>query len=205
MWLADLFSTRKTNRFFELAKAQAALLVDAANAFKQFVTTGAKEDADRIDRLRAQGRELLDQVTAALRDAFVTPIDRQDIYNLGEALDDMLGYLNNATREINLFAVHPTHQMQAMAEVLATAAMQIKEAVELLQSDPARSWRCAKAAEATEGLVEDQYRHAVLTLFDGSDFHLILKQREIYRHLSNSADRAQAIGRLIGKIVVKAT
>lgn len=205
MWLSDLFSTRKVNRFFELSSAQATILMHAASGFKAFVCDPSRETSDKIDQLRKDGRAVLDQLTNALRDAFVTPIDRQDIYNLGEALDDMLGYINNAAGEITLFGVRPTEQMQAMAEVLATAAGRIKEAVDHLHPDPALSWRCAKDIQAAEGLVEDQYRHALLALFGETDVPTILKEREIYRHLSNSADRAQAIGRLIGKIVVKAT
>ena len=205
MWLADLFSTRKIDRFFELASAQAAILLHAATAFKAFVSDGSRETSDRIDQLRKDGRDVLDKLTNALRDTFVTPIDRQDIYNLGETLDDMLNYINNAAGEITLFGVDPTEQMRAMAGVLATAAGRIKEAVDHLKTDPALSWHCSKDIQASEGLVEDQYRHALVSLFGETDIPTILKQREIYRHLSNSADRAEAIGRLIGKIVVKAT
>lgn len=205
MWLADLFSTRKVNRFFALAAEQAAILLDAASSFKDFVCGGPAQLPERIERLRTDGHDVLDRLTSALRDAFVTPIDRQDIYNLGESLDDMLRYINTATIEIVLFGVQPTEQMQAMAEVLVSAAQRIKEAVDHLRTDPARTWRCAKDIQASEVLVEDQYRHALVTLFDGDDICAILKQREIFRHLSNSADRASAIGRLLGKIVVKAT
>ena len=206
MWLADLFRTRKLDRFFALATTQAALLLRSALLLKDCVSGGAPPQSfKRMDRLRQEGRAILNQLNTALRDAFVTPIDRQDIYNLGEALDDMLGYLNNAAREIALFSVPLTSQMREIAEVLVTSAQQIRDAVDQLQNDPAQSWRCAKAAQAAEGLIEDQYRQALTVLFDEPDFHMVLKQREIYRHLSNSADRALAIGRLIGKIVVKAT
>jgi uncharacterized protein Yka (UPF0111/DUF47 family) len=51
--------------------------------------------------------------------------------------------------------------------------------------------------------MEDLYRAALARLFAGDDVREMLKVREIYRHLSNSADRADAIGKLIGKIVVK--
>ena len=205
MWLSDLFRTRKLDRFFSLAATQAAILLRSALLLQECLSGAPPQSFERIDRLRQEGRVVLDQLNTALRDAFVTPIDRQDIYNLGEALDDMLGYLNNAAREIALFKVPLTPQMREIAEVLVSSAQQIRDAVDQLQNDPAQSWRCAKAAQAAEGLVEDQYRQALTFLFDEPDFHVVLKQREIYRHLSNSADRALAIGRLIGKIVVKAT
>jgi uncharacterized protein len=205
MWLADFFSSRRINRFYELSQRQTDILVSAATLFREYVCGNTKGLSARINDTRAKGRDVLSELETALRDSFVTPIDRQDIYNLGEMIDDMLNYINNAAREIELFSVTPTPQMQRMSVVLEAAARHIKDAVDALRKDPQTSWTCARKVERTEGLVEDEYRKAVLELFGGSDFHAILKQREVYRHLSNSADRALAVGRLIGKIVVKAT
>jgi uncharacterized protein len=205
MWLADLFSSRRINRFFTLAQEQAELLVQATAALKQFLSSGSAELSEQINSLRSKGSRVLDELNTALRDSFVTPIDRQDIYNLGETVDDMLNYINNAAREVSLFHVSTTPQMQKIAETLEASARLIKQAIDYVQQDPQRAWKCARDLQEAEGRVEDRYRQALLELFAGPDFHTILKQREVYRHLSNSADRALAVGRLIGKIVVKAT
>jgi uncharacterized protein len=205
MWLADLFSSRRINRFFTLAQEQAELLVQATALLKEYLTSGSAGLSERINDLRSKGGRVLDDLNTALRDSFVTPIDRQDIYNLGETLDDMLNYINNAAREVSLFQVSTTPQMQKIAEILEASARLIKQAIDHLQRDPQRAWKCAHDLQEAEGRVEDRYRQALLELFAGPDFHTILKQREVYRHLSNSADRALEVGRLIGKIVVKAT
>jgi len=132
-------------------------------------------------------------------------MDRQDIYNLGEAIDDMIDYLNSAAAEISLFKVSSTDHMRAMATILDDAARSIAASVKCLKSDPPRAWERAREAQHAENLVEERYRIALAELFDGDDIHEIFKLREVYRHLSNSADRADAIGRLIGKIVIKAS
>jgi uncharacterized protein len=205
MWLADIFSSRRINRFFTLSQQQADLLVQAAELFREYLASASADVAEKINSKKLRGDEMLKELNTALRDTFVTPIDRQDIYNLGETLDDMLTYINNAAREIRLFGVPVTPSMRKIAEILEAAARLIKQAVDYLQREPQRAWQCALAIQEAEGRVEDRYRQALLELFGGSDFHTIFKQREVYRHLSNSADRALAIGRLIGKIVVKAT
>jgi uncharacterized protein Yka (UPF0111/DUF47 family) len=205
VWLADLFSSRRINRFFAFSERHAGLLVQATSLFKDYCANGSFELANQINALRLQGSSVLNDLNTALRDSYVTPLDRQDIYNLGETVDDMLKYVNNAALEITLFGVQITPQMREIADVLDAAARQIKQAIENLRLDPQRAWQCAQDVEQAEARVEDRYRSAVLELFDGSDYHTIFKQREVYRHLSNSADRALAIGRLIGKIVVKAT
>ncbi len=203
MWLADLFMPGREDRFLSLLDHHVALLVEVAQTFRRYVSEEKPALSDEIDRLEKEADACVRELTTALRDAFITPIDRQDIYNLGEAIDDMIDYLNNAAREIAIFKVSSTDHMRAIAVILEDASLDIAAAVKALRSDPQLAWTKAGQAEHAENLVESRYRTALAELFEGSDVSLIFKVREVYRHLSNSADRADAIGRLIGKIVVK--
>jgi uncharacterized protein len=205
MWLADLFMPGREDRFLSLLDRHVDLLAQVAQKFRRYVTEGTPSLSDEIDQLEKEADGCIRELTTALRDAFITPIDRQDIYNLGEAIDDMIDYLNNAAREIAIFKVSSTDHMRAIATILEEASLDIAAAVKALRNDPQQAWTKAGQAQHAENLVEDRYRTALADLFEGSDVSLIFKLREVYRHLSNSADRADAIGRLIGKIVVKTT
>jgi len=141
----------------------------------------------------------------ALQDTFVTPIDRGDLYTLSEAIDDMLDYLNNAARELKLFGIGATPEMGEIGTILLDSSNHILDAVTSLPHETRRAIDGARAAIQSEHRVEDVYRRTITRLFDNPDLPTALKRREIYRHLSNSADRAEAIGRLILKIVVKVT
>lgn len=205
MWLSDLFSSRRTDRFQVLLMRQTENLVKGAATFNRYLDEGSPELSDEIDGLELQGDDLITALTTALRDTFVTPIDRQDVYNLGEAIDDMLDYINNAAREIKVFGVLPTAEMKDMARIILGAVQEINIAVVNLQSDPQKAWDCARHAQDAQNEVEDCYRSALVELFKGTNIGEIFKTREIYRYLSNCADRVDDTGRLIGKIVVKAT
>jgi uncharacterized protein Yka (UPF0111/DUF47 family) len=65
----------------------------------------------------------------------------------------------------------------------------------------------AQRAKALENRVEDVYREAIADLFNGPEDveHIVqmLKLREVYRHLSNAADRGDEAANIIGDIVVK--
>jgi hypothetical protein len=65
----------------------------------------------------------------------------------------------------------------------------------------------AVRAKALENRVENVYREAIAALFVGTknvnDVVEMLKLREIYRHLSNAADRGDEAANVIGDIVVK--
>ena len=203
MWLADMFLPARADRFISLLHRHADILRRVAHSFNDYLDSGTASTPDEIERLEKEGDKMLADLTNALRDAFVTPIDRQDIYGLAESIDDMIDYLNNATREIQLFGVSATEPMRAIARMLQDAADSIAAAVPTLKSDPQAAWAHAIEAQHAENLIEDRYRKALAELFNSQDIALIFKLREIYRHLSNSADRADSIGRLIGKIVVK--
>ncbi|HXW77716.1 MAG TPA: DUF47 family protein [Candidatus Eremiobacteraceae bacterium] len=205
MWLSDLFNPERERRFFDILSHLAALAREAAEKLAAYVNGGDPSSPSQIAALRRQGRAGLQQLIDAIRNTFVTPLDRTDLYNLGEGLADMLDYLDNAAAEIELFGVAPTDAMRRMCEGLRGAADQICIGVGSLQSKPAQAYASGEAASSAEEAIEDLYRHALAALFEGQDYATIFKTREIYRHLSNSADRADAIGKLIGKIVVKNT
>jgi uncharacterized protein Yka (UPF0111/DUF47 family) len=67
----------------------------------------------------------------------------------------------------------------------------------------------AVRAKALENQVETVYREALVDLFEGiedvRDVVRVLKMREVYRHLSNAADRGDEAANIIGDIVVKMT
>ena len=205
MWLADLFGTSKQQRFFELLRRQTALLAQATKKLAAYVESGNANLADEIADLERHADETLQALIGAIRDTFVTPLDRQDLYYLGEAIDDMLDYVNSAASEFRLFAVAPTPAMRSMCGILLEAAGEIDSAIAAISNDTPAAYAHARSASSAENRMEDLNRSTLAELFEGDDVHTMLKLREIYRHFSNSADCADAIGKLIGKIIVKTT
>ena len=63
----------------------------------------------------------------------------------------------------------------------------------------------ADAARKAERKVEKAYRRAIAELFQGDDYIHMFKRREIYRHLSNAADRMANCANTLHDIVVKMT
>jgi len=203
MWLADMFQAAPGRRFFDILARHSAILREAAFALAQYVDSGDPRLAPAVLEFERRGDIELAQLIDAIGDTFVTPLDRQDLYNLGEAIDDMLDYLASAAAEIELFGVAPTPAMREMCAILVDAATSVDAAVTAIASDRKKAGALAREASSAENRMEERYRRALAQLFDGDDVRAMLKLREIYRHLSNSADRADAVGKLVGKIVVK--
>jgi hypothetical protein len=96
-----------------------------------------------------------------------------------------------------------------MVSLLQDAAAEIHMSMQRLKDNPGVAVEHATRAKALENRVERVYREAIAALFtDVKDVHQVtsmLKLREIYRHLSNCADRGDEAANIIHDIVVKTT
>ena len=157
----------------------------------------AEKDADEVRRI------LIDE----LNRSFVTPIDREDLFSLSRAIDDVLDYADTTVDEMVTLGVQPNPYLVRMVSLLRDAAEEINRGVQHLKDRPSVANDHAVRAKALENRVESVYREAIGALFSGPRDveHIVemLKLREIYRHLSNAADRGDEAANIIGDIVVK--
>jgi hypothetical protein len=158
-----------------------------------------EEDADEVRRI------LIDE----LNRTFVTPFDREDISALSRAIDDIMDYAWSTVQEMELLHVSPTPHLQRMVSLLHEAAREVHMAMLRIKDHPGVAAEHAQRAKALENRVEHVYREALADLFEGpagpKRVIVILKMREVYRHLSNAADRGDAAANIISDIVVKMT
>lgn len=157
----------------------------------------AEKDADEVRRL------LIDE----LNRSFITPFDREDLFALSRAIDDVLDYADTTVEEMVTLGVTPNPYLVRMVSLLRDAAEEINRGVQHLVDRPSVANEHAVRAKALENRVESVYREAVGALFSGPRDvdHVVemLKLREIYRHLSNAADRGDEAANVIADIVVK--
>lgn len=158
-----------------------------------------EEDADEVRRI----------LISELNRTFVTPMDREDISALSRAIDDIMDYAWSTVQEMELLHVTPTPYLQRMVSLLHEAAREVHLAMLRLKDHPEVASEHAQRAKALENRVEHVYREALADLFEGpagpKRVITILKMREVYRHLSNAADRGDAAANIISDIVVKMT
>ena len=137
----------------------------------------------------------------------MTPFDREDIFALSGAIDDVLDYAYSTANEMDVFGIKATPYMKRIATLLRDAAFEILQAVDRLEEHPNVAGDHVKRAKALENRVEETYREALADLFSHAESleHMleILKFREVYRHLSNAADRGDEAANAIANIVVK--
>jgi uncharacterized protein len=207
MSLRNIFKP-KPNKFLQLMVEQTQLTVKGLELLRIYLQKRDSTVAKQIAATEKEADEVRRIVIEELMRTFVTPIDREDIFSLSREIDDVLDYANTTVDEMEILDVDPTPYMPRMASLLFEAAQEIELAVErLMDKHYSVAADHAQRAKALENRVETVYREALADLFRGvKDFkHVmnVLKVREIYRHLSNSADREDTAANVISDIIMK--
>lgn len=188
---------------------QAEIVVKGLEQLLDYMTRPTEETAAKVKASEEEADEVRRMLVDELNRTFVTPIDREDIYALSRAVDDLIDYGKSTVEELNLLQVKPDGQLRKMAELLLDGAREIHLALQRLEDHPGVAQEHARKAKRVENDVERVYRRAVAELFSGpaepAAIIDMLKRREIYRHLSNAADRADQAADIISHIVVKMT
>lgn len=204
MWLRDkLF--RKKKDFMSMLTSQSNKTVEGMKALVDFMMEPNKEKAEKVEELEQEADELRRILIDELNRSFVTPIDREDIFALSRIIDDMIDYARTTVDEMILFNVDTDEHLKKLVSMLYDGSKEISAAMQCLQSYPGVCQEHIIRAKRIENQVEQKYREALAELFKSTDVVTILKKREIYRHLSNAADKADEAANIIGDVLVKTT
>ena len=208
------FTTRnllksQPNRFLKLLQDQATLTLKGLDLLKDYMHGQEPSVAQQLTATEKEADEVRRILIDDLNHTFVTPMDREDIFALSRTIDDVLDYAYSTVDEMEILQVQPSPYMCRIAALLRDAAFEIQLGVQRLEEHPGVANEHAQRAKALENRVEGVYREALADLFSGPQdvAHVIemLKMREVYRHLSNAADRGDEAANVIADIVVKTT
>jgi predicted phosphate transport protein (TIGR00153 family) len=189
-----LFSHASSNAV-EIAR----LLVDLLDRFP--------ENAELIRRIKDcehEGDRLTREVVDLLNRTFVTPFDRDDMYRLAAAIDDVCDHVDEAADNIALYGVRVVPpDARAQADVILRSAIQLDEAVGLLEG-----FKDSREQLVELRTLEDEgdrlVREAVAGLFrSGQDPTSIIRWKDIYEQLEDAVDACENAADVLEAILVK--
>lgn len=203
------FSKSKDDVFIHLLTQQTSVTVEGWKALETYVHTGEPGAGRRVVELEKEADELRRVLVDELKKTFVTPMDREDIFDLSLAIDDVMDYALSTVEEIKLLEVTPDPYLKRMVGLVRRAGDELNLAMVRLQENPNVAAEHALRAKKRENQVEKVYREAIADLFaESRDLDQLihaLRMREVYRHVSNAADRGDNAADRIGTIVMKIT
>jgi predicted phosphate transport protein (TIGR00153 family) len=206
--LREFFRPRQ-DKFLQRLIEQAEKTLHGMDALEAYMEGASRDHALAVRQAEKDADEIRRILIDDLNRTFVTPLDREDIFALSRAIDDVMDYAYSTVEEMRILEVAPNGYLRRMVSLLQDAATEIHLAMLRLEKNPGVASEHASRAKAMENRVERVYREAIADLFsEPEDVHDVmekLKLREIYRHLSNCADRGDEAANVIHDIVVKIT
>ncbi len=197
-----IFSKEK-NIFYSLLIQQSGKTLEGLEALANYMNDCSPDNAKQVKKCEEEADDLRLMLIQTLDRTFVTPLDREDIFDLSRAIDDVMDYANSTVYEMEIYGVCADGHIKEMVDILISAGREINHAINILEGQPRIAAVHAVKAKAYENKMEGAYRLALSHLFRGNDTVFMLKMREIYRHLSNAADRGDEAANIISSIVMK--
>jgi uncharacterized protein Yka (UPF0111/DUF47 family) len=211
MGLQDLIDRLlpKDEKFFALLERHAEVLGEAAKEMANFPTNDSDAAAtlERVHDLEHRGDELVREVTLALDETFVTPIDREDIYSLASSIDNVLDNFYGAAQAFVAYEVHTlSPAMREIIQLCAEAALLLKDAVPLIRRRQLELLAPARhQIVALEKRGDAVYQNEMGALYKNStvDAKELLRQQAVLDALEAALDSCQDAADVLENVAIK--
>src|ERR671928_2193221 len=127
----------KEEQYFGMFSQMTSYIYDASRALVEMLSDkngNYEEHSRRIKAIEHQCDELTHNISTRLNKSFITPFDREDIYLMSGALDDIVDLIDDAARAIIIFDIGEIRDYaHDFAGVIERMAEQLREIVATLQ------------------------------------------------------------------------
>ncbi len=182
---------------------------------RQFATTGesvdalvawAHGDASKANVVRAleqEGDEHKRELELALRTAFTTPLEPEDLYTLSRGIEWILNLSKDLVRESEVMACPPDPPLAEMCTALQQSVHLLAEAIEGLEERSDEATEKANAALKAQRQLEMVYRDAMAALLAVPDLREVTARRELYRRVARIGEVVVDVAERVWYTMVK--
>ncbi len=199
--------TPQRREFFDLFSRASSNAVDIGRLLVELLSRYPEDGAELIGRIKEHehaGDELTHEIVTLINKTFVTPFDRDDIYRLASALDDICDHVDEAADNVDAYEVKEIpERARAQADVIHRAAVKLDEAIQRLEGFK-DSRRQLVALRSLEDEGDRLVREAVAELFrSGLDPLSIIRWKDIHEQLEEAVDACENAADVLEAILVK--
>jgi predicted phosphate transport protein (TIGR00153 family) len=205
--LSQLFAP-KEREFFDLFEEAGANIVLAAELLERMLEQWPDhgELARDVVICEQEGDRITHDIIQRLNSTFVTPIDREDIYALASALDDIVDYIEEVADFLGIYRIEaPMTQAQQLAQILHQSCRAVCGAIPRL-----RNFKDIHHYTVEINRLENDgdrvVREALASLFDnGIDPMVVIRWKDIFDRLEDAVDATETVANILEGIVIKNT
>jgi len=190
--------------FYDLLAQHAAKTLEGMQELETWIETGEEKHRVRVPEIERQADALKLDLQLKLAATFITPFDREDIFDLSIKLDEVINGAKAIVREMEAMDVQPKNEsLEQFAIILLEGTRCLHNAFASLKSNPKEAGNQAFLARKSENRFTRVYRQATHTLFAVDDLKSILKTYEVYRQMLLTAERIDTLGEKLIHVIVK--
>ena len=196
----------RDRQFFSLFEEASGNILRAADLLDQMLRNYPENASLARDILicEQEGDRITHDIIRRLNELFVTPIDREDIYALASALDDIVDYTEEVADYLGLYKIEAAfEQAERLAHVLLQACRQLAEAMPRLRNfDDISHFTVEINRLENDG--DRISREAMAALFDdGIDPMVVIRWKDIYERLEAAIDACETVAHILESVVIK--
>jgi uncharacterized protein len=196
----------RDREFFDLFEEAGGNILRATGLLEEMLRDFPEKSELARDILICEqdGDRITHDIIQRLNQTFVTPIDREDIYEMASALDDVVDYTEEVADYLGLYKIEaPMSQAQELAKVLHACGRQIAEAMPRL-----RGFRDISHYTVEINRLENDgdriTREAIASLFDtGIDPMVVIRWKDIFERLEEAIDATEHVANILEGIAIK--
>lgn len=195
-------------RLFQLLVAQSHFLIEASSILSQILSSSPPEHREinhRLHKSEQGADDACHEVCQIINQSFVLPFDRDDLYTLTTAIDDVVDLLDEAGDNIVLYkpAVLPD-DVSTQVDILRKCAeltVTVMESLPSLGEETKRYWI---EINQLENQGDKLYRRIIADMFENAHDPLeVLKIKAVVDALEGALDAFESLAATIESIAIK--
>jgi uncharacterized protein Yka (UPF0111/DUF47 family) len=186
-----------------MLERQVAVTVEGIDALDAWAG-GDPAAADRVRECEHSADDEKRVLRRALTEAFSTPIEPEDLFELSREVDEVLNGAKNLVREAEVMEIRPDGPMAEMAHELAAGTRHLAAAVASMNGGrTSEATEASDAATKSQRHVEHIYRAAMSALIGSDDVAQLTARRELYRRLVRISDHLAGVAERVWYSVLR--
>lgn len=197
----------KEEKFFVMFKDMTRNIIEGAQLLKDMLDNfdDPAGSQRKIKDVEHKGDSITHEIIKKLNKSFVTPLDREDIYALSSALDDILDLIDASAQRVVMYNVEkPTPEAKELAFIILKSCQTLQKGVAQLGGKLESVTEYCVEVNALENEADRVCREAISRLFDEEkDPIQLIKWKEIYETLERATDKCEDAANILESVVVK--
>ena len=213
MKLDKIFSylAPKEGKFYPLFKDASANLIIGAELLVDFMNEPSPEKrealSNKIKETELVGDQIARNLYKALNGTFITPFDREDIFDLIHATDSVLDLIHGASKQTHLYKLAEIpSEFREMADVIRKASIEINTAFNGLRDvlNLAKyKDNCHRIGELEEHADDINHRYLAKLFQEEKDAIELIKKKDILAALEKAVDRCDDVADILSSVIIK--